>query len=48
MKMMNDMMKMNGDLDDMGMNMSLNQMDMNVVMYPEITGDKKNKNKIVR
>ncbi len=39
MKMMNDMMKMNGDLDDMGMNMSLNQMDMNVVMYPEITGE---------
>jgi FtsP/CotA-like multicopper oxidase with cupredoxin domain len=39
MKMMNGMMKMNGDLDDMGMNMSLNQMDMNVVMYPEITGD---------
>lgn len=38
MKMMNDMMKMNGDLDDMGMNMSYNQMDMNVVMYPEITG----------
>ena len=41
--MMNDMMKMNGDLDDMGMNMSLNQMDMNVVMYPEITGDNKPK-----
>jgi len=39
MKMMNDMMKMNGDLDDMGMKMSLNQMDMNVVMYPEITGE---------
>jgi CopA family copper-resistance protein len=38
MKMMNGMMKMNGDLDDMGMNMSLNQMDMNIVMYPEITG----------
>lgn len=38
MKMMNGMMKMNGDLDDMGMNMSLNQMDMNVVMYPEIMG----------
>ena len=38
MKMMNDMMKMNGRLDDMGMNMSLNQMDMNVVMYNEITG----------
>ena len=47
MKMMNDMMKMNGDLDDMGMNMTLNQMDMNVVMYPEITGynrDTKDKN----
>ena len=38
MEMMNGMMKMNGDLDDMGMNMSLNQMDMNLVMYPEITG----------
>lgn len=37
MKMMNGMMKMNGDLDDMGMSMSLNQMDMNAVMYPEIT-----------
>ncbi|MBW3523772.1 MULTISPECIES: multicopper oxidase domain-containing protein [Flavobacteriales] len=43
MKMMNDMMKMNGDLDDMGMNMSWNQMDMNVVMYPEITGEEKKK-----
>jgi hypothetical protein len=41
MKMMNGMMKMNGDLDDMGMHMSLNQMDMNVVMYPEITGEQK-------
>ena len=39
MKMMNGMMKMNGDLDDMGMTMSLNQMDMNTVMYPEITGE---------
>ncbi|MBA2613940.1 MAG: multicopper oxidase domain-containing protein [Bacteroidetes bacterium] len=39
MKMMNGMMKMNGDLDEMGMHMSLNQMDMNVVMYPEITGN---------
>lgn len=39
MKMMNEMMKMNGDLDDMNMQMSLNQMDMNVVMYPEITGE---------
>ena len=41
MKMMNDMMKMSGKLNDMGMKMSLNQMDMNVVMYPEITGDAK-------
>ena len=38
MKMMNGMMKMDGNLDDMGMNMSLQKMDMNVVMYPEITG----------
>jgi FtsP/CotA-like multicopper oxidase with cupredoxin domain len=45
MKMMNDMMRMNGELDDMGMNMSLNQMDMNVVMYPEITGDAKPRQK---
>ena len=43
MKMMNDMMKMNGDLDEMGMSMSYNQMDMNVVMYPEITGEAKSK-----
>lgn len=43
MKMMNGMMKMNGDLDDMGMKMSLNQMDMNVVMYPEITGPEPSK-----
>ena len=43
MKMMNGMMKMNGDLDDMGMSMSYNQMDMNVVMYPEITGEVKPK-----
>lgn len=41
MKMMNDMMKMNGNLDDMGMRMSLQQMDMNTVMYPEITGARK-------
>lgn len=46
MKMMNGMMKMNGDLDDMGMNMSLNQMDMNVVMYPEITGALKGKKQV--
>lgn len=40
MKMMNDMMKMNGDLDDMGMKMSLQKMDMNTVMYPEIQDQK--------
>lgn len=38
MKMMNGMMNMDGSMDDMGMNMSLQQMDMNTVMYPEITG----------
>lgn len=40
MKMMNGMMKMNGNLDDMNMKMSYQKMDMNVVMYPEITGEK--------
>ena len=40
MKMMNEMMNMDGTLNDMGMDMSLQQMDMNTVMYPEITGDK--------
>jgi CopA family copper-resistance protein len=45
MKMMNGMMKMDGNLDDMGMNMSLNRMDMNVVMYPEITGTEKKQEK---
>ncbi len=39
MKMMNDMMKMDGTMNDMGMDMSLQQMDMNTVMYPEITGE---------
>ena len=39
MKMMNGMMKMNGNMDDMGMNMSLQQMDMNAVMYPELSAD---------
>jgi hypothetical protein len=39
MKMMNDMMNMNGTMKDMGMNMSLQKMDMNTVMYPEISGD---------
>lgn len=41
MKMMNNMMKMNGDLDDMGMEMSLNQMDMNTVMYQELKKNEK-------
>ncbi|QHI36170.1 Copper resistance protein A [Kordia antarctica] len=38
MKMMNDMMNMDGSMKDMGMDMSLQQMDMNTVMYPEISG----------
>ena len=37
MKMMNDMMAMGGNMDDMGMDMSYQQMDMNAVMYPEVT-----------
>jgi FtsP/CotA-like multicopper oxidase with cupredoxin domain len=39
MKMMNDMMNMDGSMDDMGMDMSLQKMDMNTVMYPEVTGN---------
>jgi len=38
MEMMNGMMNMDGTMDDMGMNMSLQKMDMNTVMYPEVTG----------
>lgn len=38
MEMMNQMMNMDGSMDDMGMGMSFQQMDMNTVMYPEITG----------
>jgi len=38
MKMMNNMMNMDGSMDDMGMDMSLQKMDMNSVMYPEISG----------
>lgn len=49
MQMMNDMMTVGGNMKDMGMNMSLQQMDMNLVMYPEITGEvqpkRKKKNK---
>ena len=37
--MMNDMMNMNGTMNDMGMNMSNQMMDMNSVMYPEITDE---------
>jgi CopA family copper-resistance protein len=42
MKMMNGMMKMNGDMKNMGMQMSNQKMDMNMVMYPEMseTGSK--------
>ncbi len=35
MKMMNDMMNMDGTMNNMGMQMSLQKMDMNTVMYPE-------------
>ncbi|OJY95801.1 MAG: copper oxidase [Sphingobacteriales bacterium 40-81] len=35
MKMMNDMMTLGGNMNDMDMNMSLQQMDMNLVMYRE-------------
>lgn len=43
MKMMNNMMNMDGTMNDMGMDMSMQKMDMNTVMYPEIVGaaDKK-------
>ena len=43
MKMMNDMMKMNGTMNDMVMDMSLQKMDMNTVMYPEISGNSEKK-----
>jgi CopA family copper-resistance protein len=36
MKMMNDMMNINGRMKDMGMMMSNQKMDMNSVMYPEL------------
>ena len=45
MKMMNDMMDMNGNMTEMeGMKMQNQEMDMNTVMYPEITGEEKPKN----
>ncbi len=43
MKMMNEMMAINGDLKPMGMEMSNQIMDMNTVMYPEITGEEESK-----
>lgn len=44
MKMMNDMMDMKGNLIEMeGMLMQNQIMDMNTVMYPEITGEEKSK-----
>lgn len=36
MQMMNDMMSVSGNLKDMGMEMSMQKMDMNIVMYDEI------------
>ncbi len=39
MKMMNEMMKMNGDMKPMGA-MALQEMDMNAVMYPELSASK--------
>ncbi|MEJ6981250.1 multicopper oxidase domain-containing protein [Pedobacter sp. P351] len=45
MKMMNGMMKMNGDMAPMGMEMSNQQMDMNSVMYPESTGEEYGRSK---
>jgi len=39
MKMMNDMMAMDGNMLPMGMQMSNQTMDMNMVMYPEMNGD---------
>lgn len=47
MKMMNDMMDMKGNLVEMeGMLMQNQIMDMNTVMYPEITGEEKSKKEI--
>lgn len=46
MKMMNDMMDMKGNMIEMeGMVMQNQQMDMNTVMYPEITGPEQTKQK---
>lgn len=39
MKMMNEMMNINGTMNNMGMKMSNQIMDMNTVMYPELNSD---------
>ncbi len=44
MQMMNSMMNFDGTLNNMGMAMSNQTMDMNTVMYPELTRTKKKKN----
>jgi CopA family copper-resistance protein len=41
MKMMNSMMTLDGTLNSMGMQMSNQEMDMNTVMYPELSGGTK-------
>lgn len=47
MKMMDDMMDMHGNMIEMkDMKMQNQQMDMNAVMYPEITGPEKTKKKL--
>jgi CopA family copper-resistance protein len=46
MKMMNNMMAMNGNLIPMGMVMNNQTMDMNTVMYPEVTGEEEPKKKM--
>ncbi len=49
MKMMNDMMDMNGNMTEMkGMKMQNQEMDMNTVMYPEITGEENPKNEEIK
>ncbi len=44
MKMMNEMMNLDGSMNDMGMQMSNQEMDMNEVMYPEIAGGMEEQN----
>lgn len=44
MKMMNNMMNFDGTMDNMGMQMSNQEMDMNTVMYPEISGSEEEQN----